>query len=208
MSQVARRELASRRSLGLGTVAAARANEGGSGEHYLDCDIRLHGCDLLLHNVPVAVGRVGLSALPRPGDLVVVGFVEGDVNGPVVIGSLNAAGAPPPAAAPDEVVYAVPDDLGDSRRLELRLPNGNRLTVKDSLVEIVMGNTTLKVEADGAITLQAASDVTIKASGSLSLEAATTATLKGASVSVEASGPASLKGATTAIAGLTSFRAG
>jgi phage baseplate assembly protein gpV len=208
MSEVARRELASQRTLGLGVVTAVNTNDGGGGEHHLDCDVRLHGSELVLHNAPVAVGRVGLSAAPRKGDLVVVGFVDGDVNGPVVLGGLYADGSPPPDAAPDEVVYEVPDDGGSVRRVEIKLPNGNRLTVKDSLVEVVMGATKLTVEGDGAITLEAASDISLKANGSLTLEAATTATLKGVSVTVEGSGSATLKGATTAIAGITSFRAG
>jgi uncharacterized protein involved in type VI secretion and phage assembly len=208
MTEVARRELATQRSLAFGVVTEVATNEGGSGDHHLDCGVRLHGSGLVLQHVPVAVGRVGLSAMPRVGDLVVLGFVDGDVNGAVVLGVIHADGMPPPDAATDEVVYQVPDEGGDARRLELRLPNGNRLTVTDAAVEVVMGGTQLTVEGDGAVTVEAAADITLKANGSLTLEAASTATLKGASVTVEGSGSATLKGATTAIAGITSFRAG
>jgi uncharacterized protein involved in type VI secretion and phage assembly len=209
MTEVARRELAGHRSLGLGVVTEVFTNEGGSGDHHLDCHVRLHGSALVLQDVPVAVGRVGLSAVPRVGDLVVLGFVDGDVNGAVVLGVLHADGTPPPDAAPDEVVYEVPDDGSSSRRLELRLPNGNTLTVTDSAVDVVMGGTTLKIEADGAITVEAAGDITLKSNGAMTLEAATSATLKaGTSVTVQGSASATLKGATTSIAGITSFQAG
>jgi uncharacterized protein involved in type VI secretion and phage assembly len=207
MAQVARRELAAHRGIALGVVNAVRTNDGGSGDHHLECDVRLHGSGLVLQEVPVAVARPGLSAVPRPGDLVVLGFVDGDVNGAIVLGTLHAAGTPPPDAAPEEVVYEVPDSGGE-RRFELRLPNGSTLTVSDAKLTIAMGSTTVTVEGDGAISLEAASDVSIKATGALTLEAGSTATLKGASVTVEGSGSATLKGATTSIAGTTSFSAG
>ncbi|WP_380168389.1 phage baseplate assembly protein V [Jannaschia sp. R86511] len=207
MTQVVRRELAAQRGIGLGVVDAARTNDGGGGEHHVECDVRLHGSGLVLQSVPVAVARPGISAVPRPGDLVVVGFVDGDVNGAVVLGALHAAGTPSPDAGPEEVVYAVPDSGGE-RRLEVQLPNGSTLTLTDSALTVTMGSTTLTVEQDGAIALEAAGDITLKANGSLSLEAATSATLTGASVTVEGSGSATLKGATTTIAGTTQFSAG
>ena len=208
MAAVARRELAAHRTLALGVVTEAFSNDGGGGDHHLDCHVRLHGSGLVLQHAQVAVGRPGLSALPRAGDLVVLGFLDGEVNGPVVLGVVHAQGAPSPDAKCDEVVYEVPDPGGDGRRMEVRLPNGNRLTVKDSVVEVVMGGTKLTVEADGAISLEASGDIALKANGSLSLEAAGTATLKGSSVTVEGSGSATLKGATTTISGITSFGAG
>jgi uncharacterized protein involved in type VI secretion and phage assembly len=207
MAEVARRELAAHRGVALGVVDAVRTNDGGSGDHHLECDVRLHGSGLVLQEVPVAVARPGVSAVPRAGDLVVLGFVDGDVNGAVLLGTLHAGGTPPPDAKPDEIVYEVPDS-GGTRRVELRLPNGSKLTLTDAKLTIAMGKTTVTVEGDGAITMEAASDVSIKAGGSLTLEASSGATLKGATVTVEGSGSATLKGSTTTIAGTTSFSAG
>jgi phage baseplate assembly protein gpV len=205
---VTRRELAAHRTLSLGVVTEARTNQGGSGDHHLDVDEQLHGTSMVLQRIPVVAGRVGFSAVPRTGDLVVLGFLDGDVNGAVVLGVIHDADTPSPDAAPDEVVYEVPDASGGARRLELQLPNGNTVTVKDSEVRIVMGGTSIVVEGDGGIALDAAADITLKAQGALNLEAGTTATVKGVSVTVEASGTAKLKGATTTIAGTTSFSAG
>lgn len=207
MAEVARRELAAHRSLSLAVVTDVFTNDGGSGEHHLECNVRLHGSALVLGNVPVAVARPGLSAMPRVDDLVVVGFINGDVNGAIVLGCLHAAGVPSPDAKPDEIVYEVPDQGGE-RRFEMRFPNGNKLTLTDAKMTVSMGSTSLVIEGDGAITLDAASDVTIKASGSLSLEAGSNATLKGLNVTVEGTSSATLKGATTSIAGMTSFKAG
>lgn len=216
MEAVARRELEGHRTLSLGVVTEVFTNSGGDGAHHLDAHVRLHGGDLVLQNVPVLTGRAGVSAAPRADDLVVVGFLDGDVNGAVVLGVVHAAGVAPPQAEPDEVVYEVPDPEADVRRLELRLPNGNLVTVKDTEVRITMGGTTVLVEADGNIALESAADITLKASGNLQLEATGNlelkaqgnASMKAPAVDVEAQGAAKLKGATTTIAGICSFSAG
>jgi len=170
--------------------------------------VRLHGSGLMLLSVPVAVARLGLSAVPRQGNLVVVGFVDGDVNGAVVLGTLHAASTPPADAGPEEVVYAVPD-TGGNRRLEVRLPGGSTLTLADSALTVTMGSTTLTVEQDGAIKLEAAGDVSITAGGALTLEGTTSATLKaGTDATVQGQASATLKGTTTRIAGMTQFSAG
>lgn len=217
MSEVARRELAAHRALSLGVVTEAFTNEGGSGEHHLDCNVRLHGSGLVLQHVPVAVARPGLSAVPRAGDLVVVGFLDGEINGPVLLGSLHADGIPSPEAAPDEVVYEVPDAGGSARRVHLTLPNGNTVTVTDEEVTIDFGGTTVKVENGGGITLEAAGDISIVAGGNLTLEANANVEISAlanleakaaANATLEGSAAATLKGAVTTIAGLTSFSAG
>jgi len=209
MSEVAKRELAAHRALSLGVVTDAFSNDGGSGDHHLDCNVRLHGSELVLQHVPVAVARPGLSALPRVGDLVVLGFLDGDVNGPVLLGTIHAADVPSPDATADEVVYEVPDPGGDARRMEIRLPNGNLLTVKDDTVTIDMSGTKVVVESGGAITLEAGGDISLKASGNLSLEAKGNVAIKASGdASIEASGNANLKGSMTSIAGMTQFKAG
>jgi uncharacterized protein involved in type VI secretion and phage assembly len=46
--------------------------------------------------VPLGGNRTGLWALPEVGDQVLVGFEHGDLNAPVVIGTLWNGEAPPP----------------------------------------------------------------------------------------------------------------
>jgi len=203
---ITRRELAAHRGLGLGVVTEVFTNGDGQGTNHLDVHVRLHGSDMVLQHVPVSVSRVGLNAMPRVGDLVVIGFIDADINGAVVLGVIHDADTPSPQADAGELVYEVPDSDGD-RRAEIVLANGNTVTVKDSGVTIAMGGTTLQVEADGNITLEAAGDLVFKAQGSVSIEAQATATIKAVGVDIEASGQAKLKGASTAIAGVTSFSA-
>jgi uncharacterized protein involved in type VI secretion and phage assembly len=207
-------QLAGVHTIELGIVTATYTNEGGTGESNLAVDARLRGSALELQHIPVAVGRLGLSLSPRVGDLAVLAFVGGDLNGAVALGFLYDEQTRPPDGSATEIVYVVPDDPADGdRRMEMQLPNGNKLTVKDGKVEITMGQTSLVVESDGAITLDAAGDVKISAQGDLklsaqgsaSIEAQSDASLKGMSVSVEGQSQAELKGSTTTIAGITSF---
>jgi uncharacterized protein involved in type VI secretion and phage assembly len=208
LQAIVRDELAATRGIELGIVTEAFTNEGGSGDTNLAVNVRLRGSALELQHVPVAVGRLGVSWAPREGDLVVLAFVGGDVNGAVAIGFLYDEQVRPPDATPTELVYVVPDDAESGvRRAELALPNGNTVTVEDEKVTIALGGTTLTVEADGAITLDAAGDLVLKAGGAVTIEASQAATMKGQSVTLEGQSEAKLKGATTTIAGTTNFSA-
>lgn len=201
-----RAELAALRLPELGVVTRVYTNDGGKGEVANEVDLRLRGSTLELQRVPCAVGRLGLSCVPRVDDLVVVAFVGGALNAPVVIGSLYDERVLAPDAGADEVVYVVPDDARDgARRVELQLPNDRKITVEDAKVTIALGSTTITVEADGKIALEAGGDISLKAKGALTLEAEGDATLKGSSVTVEGQGSAKLKGATTTISGTTNF---
>ncbi|HEY5981728.1 MAG TPA: phage baseplate assembly protein V [Microlunatus sp.] len=213
---VTRDELAAVRPISLATVTAVDTNADGSGKRNVEVNAQLHGSDLELQRVPVATGRIGLSAAPRVGDTVVVAFVGGDLNGPVVIGSLYDDQRHPPQAEPDEIVYAVPDEASSSRRIEITTAGGRTVTITDDAVTIVMGDTTLEVTADGAVTVVSATDISLEAQGDVSITAGKNLTLEAsANVNVKASAQGTfeaqattVKGSTTTIAGLTSFSAG
>jgi uncharacterized protein involved in type VI secretion and phage assembly len=215
LQAIVRDELDAVRAIELGIVTKVFTNEGGSGDTNLAVHVRLRGSALELQYVPVAVGRLGLSLAPRLGDVALLGFVGGDVNGAVVIGFLYDEQTRPPDGKATELVYKVPDDAREGDRLlALELPSGNKLTVEDKKVSVAMGGTTLTLEADGAVTIEAGGDLSLQAKGDLKLkgqgvaiEATAAATLKGASVAVEGQADAKLKGATTTIAGVTSFSA-
>lgn len=215
LQALVRDELGAVRSIELGIVTQTFTNKGGTGDSNIAIAARVRGSALELQHIPVAVGRLGLSVSPRVGDLVVLAFVGGDVNSAVAIGFLYDEQTLAPDASPTELVYVVPDDENDDdRRLEIQLPNGNKLTVKDGRIDIAMGQTTIAVESDGAITLDAAGDVKLHAQGALSLaadkdisiEAQGAATLKGATgATVSSDAQAQLKGSQTTISGITSF---
>jgi uncharacterized protein involved in type VI secretion and phage assembly len=211
---VVRDELADVQPLALGSVTAVVTNGDGTGARNVEVNVQVHGSALELQRVPVAASRIGISVAPREGDTAIVAFVGGDLNGPVVLGFLHDDQRHPPKAEPDEIVYEVPDDGSDVRRLEVVLANGNTVSILDANVTITMGGTKLDVAADGAVTIEAATDLVLKASGDVKIEAgrnveveaSVNATFKAAvNATVEGTAAAKLKGATTSIAGVTSF---
>jgi phage baseplate assembly protein gpV len=210
LQAVVRDELQSLRTIELGVVTQVYTNEGGSGDTNLAVNARVRGSALELQHVPVSVGRLGLSLIPRVGDLAVIAFVGGDLNGAIVLGFLYDEQTRPPDGKATEVVYVVPDDADDdARRIEVQLPSGNKLTLQDKKLTVSMGGTTLTVEADGAITVEAGGDISLNAQGAVSIEAQTDVKVKaGTNASVEGGVEAKLKGVTTTIAGMTSFSSG
>ena len=210
LQAVVRDELAHVRTIELGAVTQVFANEGGSGDTNLAVNLRIRGSAVELQHVPVAIGRLGLSFVPREEDLAVVAFVGGDLNGPVVLGFLYDEKTRPPDATASELVYVPRDDADDdARRVELQLPSGNKLTVQDKKLTVTMGGTTLTIEADGAIALEASGDISLKAGGSVTIEGQQDVKVKaGTAASVEGGTEAKLKGVTTTIAGMTSFSSG
>lgn len=214
---VVRDELADVQPLSLGTVTSVVTNGDGSGAHNVEIAVRLHGSALELQRVPVLAGRVGLSVAPREGDTAVIAFVGGDLDGPVALGFIHDDQRHPPKADVDEIVYAVPDDGSGARRLEIALANGNTVSILDANVTITMGDTRLDIAADGAVTIEAATDLVLKAGGDVRIEAGgnlearagLNATVKAdVSATLEGAASAKVKGATTSIAGITSFSAG
>ncbi len=212
---IVREELARVRPPELGVVTSlyAREDDGNDGNHQVNVKLLAGGVEL--QRVPLAVSRAGWSVLPNEGDLLVVGFLGGDLNAPVALGVLYSDQGRPPVAKAHELVYLAPDpDDSSLRRLHFELANGNTLTVKDETLEVVMGGTTVTVKKDGDVEIKAAGKVTIDADGdlalssggSVSITAQSDLSLKGTtSATLEGSSQATVKGAQIALSGMTQF---
>jgi uncharacterized protein involved in type VI secretion and phage assembly len=212
---IIRDEIAAHRPPELGIVTQVYPGDGAAGNH--QADLRLRGSGLELARVPVAVPRLGFSLLPRPDDVVVVLFIDGDVHAPVVVGSLYDADRHPPQAGALDAMFVSPDDQDSGvKRLHIATPGGGKLTIDDGGLLFEAGGTKLQIAQDGdvtvnaakAISLEAQAGVSLKAGSDMTIEAVTTLTLKGAQVAIEGQAEAKLKGAAVTIAGLTSFSAG
>jgi hypothetical protein len=101
---IIREELTRCRMPELGVVTSVFAKEDDSGDGNHQVNVTLRGSGVELQRVPVAVDRAGWSSLPRAGDLVVVAFLEGDLNAPVVLGTIYDNTLRPPKASPLDLV--------------------------------------------------------------------------------------------------------
>ena len=108
-------EISKMRPPDLGIVVEVYANDSDGNNHQVD--VRLRGSGVELKRAPVTVQRYGMSALPKVDDLVLVMFLSGDLNAPVVIGCVYDENTQPPEAAPAEVVYHIPDEGGERQAM-------------------------------------------------------------------------------------------
>jgi len=164
--------------------------------------VKLRDSGIVLRKVPVATQRIGAASIPAVGDLVLVQFVGGDVNAPIITGRLYNDEDRPPANDDGQAILHLPLDAGDDdavhwelhsgdkREIVLKLGGGLELNLRDDdpVVELSVdgGKATLKIERDGAVTLESQGNLKVKGAD---------VSLEGDSIKVEASGELNLKGA-------------
>jgi len=97
-------ELARNRGSLLGVVTTVYPHGAEDDENNYEANVRLKHEDLELRRVPIAIGHVGVAAPPRAGDLVLVQFLNGDSNQPLVTGRFYHADERPPLHKEDEIL--------------------------------------------------------------------------------------------------------
>ena len=211
---IVREELARRRPPELGSVTQVHARTGDDDKSNHQVNVKLRASSVELQRVPVIVPRLGWSALPNEGDLVVVDFMGGDLNAPVVVGCVYDDQAHPPVAQLHEVVYQPPDEADSNvRRFHFELSNGATITADDEKLSIAFGDTTLEIQRDGDVSISAKGnlrlgaqgDIEVEAQGDLKLSSAASLSIKGMSVAVEGQSDTKVKGPQLTLAGVTQF---
>lgn len=103
--RVVEQEMARSRHSLLGVVSAVFPHAAQDDENNLEINVKLKHEGLELHKVPVAVSHMGVAALPKAGDLVLVQFVNGDLNQPVVMGRFYHSEDRAPLHKENEVLF-------------------------------------------------------------------------------------------------------
>lgn len=162
------------------------------------CTVVLRDSGIVLRNVPVATSRIGAVAIPAVGELVLVQFVGGDVNAPVIVGRLyNDRDRPPenedgravlhlPLGAADGDAVHVELKSGATRELSIKLGDGLTFVLRDDdpVVEIdAGGQAKVTIERDGTVAVKSSGKLELKAS-EIKVEAEGKLTLKGATVNI------------------------
>src|SRR3954454_13387955 len=111
MQQVVGQELVRQRTSLLGVVTAVFAHTAADDDNNYEVDLRLNHETLNPPKLPVACGHGGVAPPPRVDDLVLVQFVDGDLNQPLVVGRFYHADDRPPLHREGEVLFEqrVPD---------------------------------------------------------------------------------------------------
>jgi uncharacterized protein involved in type VI secretion and phage assembly len=214
IQRIVQEELGRMRTAELAVVQEQHPHAGDSDKDNYACTVALRNSGIVLKRVPVATARLGSVSVPPVGALVLVQFIGGDVNAPVIVGSLYSDEDRPPvnddgqavlhlplAAADDDAIH-VELHSGDERQLAVKFGKGLELTVKDDdpviELDVASGKATVKIERDGAITIESKGKMQVKAS-EIALTGESKVELKGPQISVQADGQLTLKGGTVNI---------
>jgi phage baseplate assembly protein gpV len=199
IQRIVRDELQQVRRAEFAVVKEQHPHESGSDQDNYACTVALRDSELVLKQVPVATGQIGAASIPAVGDLVLVEFVGGDVNAPVIVGRLYNDEDRPPENADGKAVLHLPLGAGDSDAVHAELTTGDARTFVLKLgsgLELTLADDDPAVKIDvggGAATLEIAKDGGVKLQSNGSVE------LKGSEIKVEAQGQLTLKGATVNI---------
>ncbi len=172
IQKIVRDEMAKRYVAELGVVTSIFPHSGDSDKDNYECNVQLKYRDLELRKVPVATQHIGLANVPKVGELVLLSFVNGNINSPIVVGRLYTDEDRPPVNQGEEFIYVPPYSKNpDLRRLHVELPSGLTVSVTDDLVDVQAGDTRMKMNRDGSVSLHSSGAMKISAAGDLEIEA-------------------------------------
>ena len=138
----------------------------------------------------------GISFLPEVNDEVLVGFEQGDIHYPYIIGGLWSGEDKPAITANDAV------SSGKVQKRMIRTRVGHKITFDDTdgaggieildknqnSIKIDTGSDTLKIKVKGKVTIEAQSDVTIETKAKCNLTATGSVEIKGMSAKLDGGG--------------------
>lgn len=207
IARIARHEAGARATAAVGRVCDVFANSGAPSDHAVSVELRDEG--LVLPRVPIAVGALGFAAAMRVDDLVVVLFLDGDVNAPIVVGRLYHADLTPPGHADGDIVLRIPAGAQEPEwslivsesesHVQVLHKNEPRLELTGDTATVKVGEMTLQVTSAGGGRAELAAGgarLTIKSDGDITLSTSGKLTLTGSEVEISAAGPVKVKGAT------------
>jgi uncharacterized protein involved in type VI secretion and phage assembly len=169
--------------LGVVTAVFPHAEESDTDNYQVSVQLKTRllpdGQRMELRKVPVATPYLGFAAIPNVGDLVLVQFIGGDVNAPVITGRLYDDESRPPINLQDELLVRHKRDKGGAIKLdaEARIVltsanEENTLTLDDEAITLKNEKFSLTIDFKGEkIVLSSDKDLQLVAtSGTLTLE--------------------------------------
>jgi len=164
------------------------------------CTVVLRDSEIVLKKVPVSSGRLGMVAIPDIDDVVLIQFINGDINAPIIVGSLYNEVTRPPLSTPGSAVLHLPEGAGegDGARLELNAADelslkiniGGALTLelKDDdpvvMLDVADGGASITIERDGTVQLESQGNIEMKGGGDINIEASGQLNMKGSVINL------------------------
>jgi len=201
-----------------GKVIEVKPHESaGDGVNY-HCDVTLRNGGQTFKDVPVASPRKGFACIPEKDDLVLLGFIGGDLHMPVILGTMYSDKVKPPVYYEGESIFIYPEYRNDKpkreelKRLYVEMPSKQHgpmkfilreddvhyelekymfdLKVKEGIKLEVNEKTSLAISKDGDITITAKdTKISISKDGEIAIDSKQKVGIKTtAEVSLESSG--------------------
>lgn len=199
IQKIVQEEMGRIRTTELAVVQAQHPHASDSDTDNYACTVELRDSGIVLRKVPVATPQIGGVSIPAVGELVLVQFIGGDINAPVITGRVyNDEDRPPvnddgravihlPLGAGDGDAVHIEVSSGSARKIAIKLGQGLELNLQDddpvADLKVDGGKATFKIDRDGAVTLESQGSIQIK----------------GSEITVESQGQLNLKGATVNI---------
>lgn len=150
IKRIAESEVKKQRTLELAIVKNIYPHKDKSDNENYECDVQLKNGGSELRKVPILTSRLGLTWVPNINDLVLIGYIGGNANAPIVMGCLHNDEQRPPTNKAGELVYVSPDGKDAKlKRMYFRFPSGLALLVKDDMVRVTAGKLILTIRSDG-----------------------------------------------------------
>jgi uncharacterized protein involved in type VI secretion and phage assembly len=200
----------------LGIVTSVFPHASDSDKDNYECNIRLKDKGVELRKVPVATQQIGFVNILHTGDLVLVSFIGGNINSPIIVGRLYNETDRPPTSEQEEIVYKPPYTKDTNlRRLNIVLPEGTvNVEFHDDVISVIVGKSSItatdtgeiqiksegiqqkiSIIADGDVSIEA-QNISIKSRMETTIESGTGMAIKSdALANIESTGPMTLKGA-------------
>jgi hypothetical protein len=156
-------ELARNRGSLLGVVTTVYPHEAEDDDNNYEANVQLKHEDLELRRVPIAIGHVGVAAPPRAGDLVLVQFLNGDSNQPLVTGRFYHADERPPLHKEDEILFE--QRVPDGTLNHLRFAADGSIFLQREVTkpeDNSEAKTSVKVEAEGNVEVKVGEKITVR----------------------------------------------
>lgn len=206
IQRIVQEELKRQQTAELATVQESHPHSSDSDRDNYACTVVMRNTGLVLAQVPIATSKVGHVSIPLPGELVLVQFIGGDLNAPVITGSFYTDQARPPVNKEQQALWQLPADADKSKAVRLQLSGkapceiqmqvGSACSVQliddDPVMTVKVGDAaTVQIDRDGAVTVTSqgaikveASTIEMKAQTDFNLEAGANMNIKGALVNI------------------------
>lgn len=201
-----------------GKVIEVKPHESASDGVNYHCDVTLRNGGQTFKDVPVASPRKGFACIPEKDDLVLLGFIGGDLHMPVILGTMYSDKVKPPVYYEGESIFIYPEYKNDKpkreelKRLYVEMPSKQHgpmkfilreddvhyelekykfdLKVKEGIKLEVNEKTSLAISKEGDITITAKdTKISINKEGEIAIDSKQKVGIKTtAEVSLESSG--------------------